>query len=372
MKKTTRRLSAVLSLALSTALLASCSGTGKTGTSQSGSGTGSAPSTPTTSGSDAKASASGDVSASRDKDGGMPLVQAVQTLSGKFSTFFGESVPDRQVYSMTSLGVLTNARGGEVIYNGIKGETVPYGGKDYTYYGPADVKVERTENQTVYTYKLRDDLKFSDGEPLTADDAIFTLYTLLDPTYTGFSTTSSLPIVGLKAYRTQTSEKVYEAYGKYYDEALKGRTDEQHNKDAWTLIDPAFEKALGDDVKAVVGKYAAAHAESVLGIKGDEVAKSEELSNAFYIALQEMATVSEDRSTLTLDKTGVSFDLKAGKGPTAEQLKAELEALYPDIQELEKALNLSFTAPTREDYIFQYGSKDSENAEGGVPNIEGI
>ena len=49
----------------------------------------------------------------------------------------------------------------------------------------------RVADETTYTVKIRDDVKFSDGEPMTADDIIFSLYVYLDPSYTGGVTLSS-------------------------------------------------------------------------------------------------------------------------------------------------------------------------------------
>ena len=49
-----------------------------------------------------------------------------------------------------------------------------YNGTEYTYTGLSDITVTQGEDETVYDIKLRDDVKFSDGEPLTADDLIFT------------------------------------------------------------------------------------------------------------------------------------------------------------------------------------------------------
>jgi peptide/nickel transport system substrate-binding protein len=49
---------------------------------------------------------------------------------------------------------------------------------------------------------MRDDLVFSDGEPITIDDFIFTLYVYLDPSYDGSTTLYSSPIQGLEEYRS--------------------------------------------------------------------------------------------------------------------------------------------------------------------------
>ena len=52
---------------------------------------------------------------------------------------------------------------------------------------------------------------------LTADDLIFSLYVVLDPNYTGIITLYSEDIVGLQAYRTQTSDELYQKYSEMYD-----------------------------------------------------------------------------------------------------------------------------------------------------------
>ena len=70
-----------------------------------------------------------------------PLVVGYSPFSNKFSPFFSETAYDADVYGMTQIGLITTDRQGAVIYKGIEGETNPYNGKDYTYYGPADIDV---------------------------------------------------------------------------------------------------------------------------------------------------------------------------------------------------------------------------------------
>ena len=48
---------------------------------------------------------------------------------------------------------------------------------------------------------MREDLVFSDGEKVTIDDVIFSMYVLCDPTYDGNSTLYAAPIQGMAAYR---------------------------------------------------------------------------------------------------------------------------------------------------------------------------
>ena len=131
-----------------------------------------------------------------------PLVVGYSNFSSKFSPFFATTAYDQDVASMTQISVLTTDRLGGVIYNAIEGETVEYNGTDYTYTGPADVKVTENEDGTVYyDITIRDDLKFSDGQKVTIDDLIFSYYVLADPSYDGSSSLYSLPIEGMAEYR---------------------------------------------------------------------------------------------------------------------------------------------------------------------------
>ncbi len=143
-----------------------------------------------------------------------PLVVAYQQFSQKFSPFFADTDMDNNVVAMTQVTILTTDRVGGIIYNAIEGETVRYNGTDYLYKGPADIKMEydAATDTTKYTAKLRVGMKFSDGEPVTADDIIFTYYTFLDPSYVGSTTLSSYDIVGLNDYQTQTTSDVYDKY----------------------------------------------------------------------------------------------------------------------------------------------------------------
>ena len=135
-----------------------------------------------------------------------PLFIANDAMSEKFSPFFVESVPDQNIVDVTQISLVYNDRSGEFIYNGIEGETTSYNGTDYTYYGPTDLTITENEDGTVYyDFKLRDDLTFSDGEPVTADDIIFSFYVFCDPTYDGSASVYSLPIEGMEEYRSGMS-----------------------------------------------------------------------------------------------------------------------------------------------------------------------
>ena len=142
-------------------------------------------------------------------DAAKNLVYATSTFGQKFSPFFATTAYDMEVVDLTQVAALAADRGGAVIQKGIEGETINYNGTDYTYYGMGDVEVTQNDDGTVdYQIHIRDDQKFSDGEPMTIDDYIFSFYVLVDPTYDGSSTIYALPIEGMEEYRSGMQTKL--------------------------------------------------------------------------------------------------------------------------------------------------------------------
>ena len=171
------------------------------------------------------------------------LVVGYSLFSQKFTPFFADTAYDQDVASMTQLSLLGTDREGNVVMNGIEGETRTYNGTDYLYTGIADLVITENDDGTVdYDFTMRDDIVFSDGTPMTADDVIFTLYVLSDPTYTGSSTFYAQPIVGMEEYRSgmDTLFNLLVAAGRdntdftYWDEATQTAF--------WADIDQAGEK----------------------------------------------------------------------------------------------------------------------------------
>ena len=194
------------------------------------------------------------------------LVLAETGFEGKFSPFFAASAADQDVIDLTQLGLLGADRKGEMILNGIEGETREYNGTDYTYYGTTDCVVTENDDGTVtYDLKLRDDLKFSDGEPVTIDDVIFNMYVYLDPTYDGSATLYSTPIVGLEEYRnsmTTLSKLIAEAgedntdYTNFTEEQQKAFWDAVNDggvKFAQEIVDTMLENGATDVASAAAG-----------------------------------------------------------------------------------------------------------------------
>ena len=192
------------------------------------------------------------------KDDTTPLVVGYAPFNEKFSPFFSESAYDQDVWVMTSLGLLNSDRQGQIIMKGIEGETHAYNGTDYTYYGPADCEIVENADGTVdYNFTMRDDIVFADGEKVTIDDVIFSMYVLCDPTYDGNSTLYAVPIQGMAAYRSgmTTLAKALAAAGRDNTDFTYW-TEEQQTK-FWDNIDKGLVPFAQGIVDACVAAGAA-------------------------------------------------------------------------------------------------------------------
>ncbi|MBP3940078.1 MAG: ABC transporter substrate-binding protein [Christensenellaceae bacterium] len=131
------------------------------------------------------------------------LVVAYDYFSEKFSPFFATTSYDQDAAGLTQVGLLPSDREGNVLLNAKDGEVVAYNGTEYTYNGISNCEiVENADGTVTYKIDMRNDVVFSDGTPLTANDVIFTMYVLCDPTYDGSSTLYSQKILGMEAYRS--------------------------------------------------------------------------------------------------------------------------------------------------------------------------
>jgi len=129
---------------------------------------------------------------------------------------------------------------------------------------------ENEDGTVYYDITLREDIQFSDGEYMTIDDVIFTLYVMLDPTFDGISTFYSLPIEGLEAYRSGMDARMnlILAAGPDGYEATEYFTEDQYNafwtafwaageKFAQEIVDYCTAAGYGDDVDDVAGEASA-------------------------------------------------------------------------------------------------------------------
>ena len=169
-----------------------------------------------------------------------PMVVGYSNFSSKFSPFFSETAYDQDVWTLTQVVLLGLDRLGAVVEKGKTGEDREYNGTSYHYDGPADLTITENKDGTVdYDFDLRDDIKFSDGEPLTADDVIFSMYVLSDPTYDGSSTLYSIPIKGMNEYRAGMASLMSLLYEAGKDNKDFTNWDEETQTKFWTDLETA-------------------------------------------------------------------------------------------------------------------------------------
>lgn len=94
------------------------------------------------------------------------LIVGIEEASGNFNPLYYSSAYDGFTVDMIFQGLITLDKDGEY---------VPDVAESW----------EFSEDELSITFKMREDIVFSDGEPLTADDVVFTYTVLADPSYTG-------------------------------------------------------------------------------------------------------------------------------------------------------------------------------------------
>jgi len=238
------------------------------------------------------------------------LVVGYDPFSAKFSPFFATTAYDFDVVGMTTAGLLTTDRDGGIVYNAIDGETVARGGVDYFYSGLADIGVDynTTSGLTTYSIEIRDDIRFSDGEYMTADDIIFSYYVLLDPYYIGSSTLSSVDIVGLKNYKFDDSN----AEAAQAQSAAAAATlladlgtvdmDEDFGDLVYQIMYDGLESEwdwIADDVVTNMSHWAWPYVKQVDGTAATSLANANVAATfVFFYGLDDYSVVDKDQATV--------------------------------------------------------------------------
>ena len=247
-----------------------------------------------------------------------PLVIASDDFSEKFSEFFAASVPDQRIADATTVTLLGNDRAGELVYNGIEGETRSYNGTDYTYNGIADCVITENADGTVdYDFKLREGVKFADGEELTADDVIFSYYVFADPSYDGGASLYALPIVGMEEYRSGSDT--------LFNLLVKAGED---NTDFTNFTEEQQKKFFETDLPAAGASFAQSIADYCVA-KGYATTDADVAANPIANAMASWGFAKDNEDgTITTSVTGTAFDVKGGSAPTADDFWKEMIAAY--------------------------------------------
>ena len=118
------------------------------------------------------------------------LVLSTSELDGVFNPFYSSSAPDGSIIGMTQIGMLSSDKYGKVAYGENEACVVLDYETEFVKDGEGNIV------NTIYRFVLKNNLKFSNGSPLTMKDVLFNLYVYLDPAYYGSSTIYSTDIVG--------------------------------------------------------------------------------------------------------------------------------------------------------------------------------
>ena len=263
------------------------------------------------------------------------LVVGYDLFSNKFSPFFSETAYDQDVWSMTQIGLLAADRQGAIVYKGIDGETIRYNGTDYTYYGLSNVTVTKNTDGSVYydvTIRSGDNtVYFSDGQPVTIDDVIFSMYVLSDPTYDGASTFYSLPIKGMQSYRLDLDQEIIDQYQPIAEDIV----------DAWLSTYDDYDADVAALQNAFNTKYAAAIATYNAAIKKADDDYDDAIAEAKKLT----------------DKTAQAAAMEAAENDCDEAYDAAETALYATVvdgtsyEDAEEALEDAIDLVEVEDYV---------------------
>ncbi len=124
------------------------------------------------------------------------MIFSTSNLNGNFNPFYVTTDADKNVVEQTQINMLDVDKSGQLV----AGEDYATVVKDFDY----EIVSSGDEKKTVYTFVIKNGLKFSDGKPLTMNDVFFNMYEYLDPVYMGSSTMYSVDIEGLSQYRMQS------------------------------------------------------------------------------------------------------------------------------------------------------------------------
>ncbi len=341
-----------------------------------------------------------------------PLVVGYNQFSQKFSPYYADTAYDRDVADMTQVALITNDRAGELMLNAGKpeGQVSEYNGVPYTYYAVSNLEIETVDEnddgvieETIYHFTIRDDIRFSDGEPLTIDDVIFTYYAFSDPMYTGSSTLYSVPIIGMNEYRTQTSAELSEKYADIFADMMAklspaedaeglGWDYEWQEGDSFTADQLAWVKEYVDQtllkeqvgplVEFIYGTYANSYA-GLIDSDPETLGENDGLRTAWAMLLWGFGDPVEEDDEVVGFSTVIEgvyekeWDFTNDEYPTADDWYDALMAAYGNNPY--KAASVEIGADLRpnvteleQNFILEWGPKDETAEEGGVPNIAGI
>ena len=299
----------------------------------------------------------------------------LSVATGKFSNIFNplyaRSESDIFLCGICNELLLDVDRNGEIVLNGKSGETRKFNGTDYNYSGVADCSVTNNGEYTDYSFNLREDVYFSDGVNMTADDVIFTMYVMADPSYTGVEQFYTLPIQGMDEYRLGFTDDLKNHYFDLADKIiLSDAADCEENgidRDSENIYRQSLERAWRE-CNNLIAEYCAGNFPDLLAQFGNS-----EVALAMYG--WGFCDISED-GVLKGKKSGKTWNIKNGEFPDEDDYFDESFAFYSgDAKEFYNKALTNLSAETVLDKTKKYFAQSMISKNGddkSVMSIKGI
>lgn len=221
-----------------------------------------------------------------------PLKIAANESNHLYSPFTAESDYDNLINSLTGVPVISSDRDGNPVTTGKTGRMIMHRGKYYGYRGAADIHAYYNEETDVtrYSLTLRENMVCPDGKALDADDLIFTLYVLLDPSYNGSIPLDTADILGAENYRMNSS-----IADSITDEEIEAALE---NENVQALIhDEIIVPVISSEFENVKSLYG----DPSYGVYTDKYENPKDLMAYFYSINSEYDSTAADEKTVLSD-----------------------------------------------------------------------
>ncbi len=302
-----------------------------------------------------------------------PLVVSTGTLDGKFSPFFATSAYDVDATDLTQIGLLYYNKSG-----------APEAGVDVPSFAYSFSQDISSDNSTsTYTFVLKNGITFSDGQPVTAKDVLFSMYVLSDPMYDASSTFYTMKIQGLAEYRLQATADLLEQLqeqsaaiieagiatgenGEMVINPADGIAAEEQEK-FWSYFEASGERFAQEIIDYVYANYPRyVGSDYFPGYTLKDVSQSPTLQAAFGMAMWGFGEINEEGAFV--DNSGNTYDLAADTIDAKVYWQNILDKYGYDLGEI----NVEAAGQSIEDYIRDAYILAKGQEEGGVPSISGI
>ena len=216
-----------------------------------------------------------------------------------------------------------------------------------------------SEDNLVYTFKIKENAKFSDGSHVTAEDVEFTLTLLHDPKYAGRLDIGTAYITGGEAYKSGDAQKI-EGIKVIDDKTIEITTDKVNSQNIYILGGQVLSKAYyGKDYKKGDLEYLKPLYSKPMGAGQYKFVK--------YVSGQEIQYVANEHFYGGKPKVENLIYKVLGKNTSFQELQngdidyAGFTASDEDIEELKALGFVDIEVVTANSFSFMYMNNEKEH-----------